>query len=479
MSGSQVLVVEDERIVAEDIKERLERSGYVVPAIAASGEEALAAGLASPPDLVVMDVRLEGGMDGIAVAEKMRERLNVPIIYVTAYHSDAVVNRARATFPVGYLIKPLREGQLEALVDIALFANRTEDRMSRSYRWMSKALSGREIGIVGFDGGERIRFINEYAERMTGWRIEEAFGAPLTELIQMGEREKTERDARAILTVLQGDDRFATVEGVLKHRGGELIHVTLWTVPLLNMEGTLFGRALAFKASDESALPDPPALRNESVNGFQPENRPPQRILFGGRDPFVRLGFRSALSRFPEFRIDGEAASEEEVFRELARSDWDAVVLNCCYLAGTGGMNILEAKGRLPESAFLILCTLADRGHLAWAFDQGMSIFLTTGESGDLVNALREIRAGRRYLSPELAAVLGSQGAAPGFGALSGREKDVFHLIVLGKSGKEISSDLNVSVKTVSTYRTRILKKLAMRSTADLVSYALENGILA
>jgi CheY-like chemotaxis protein len=120
MTSYQIIVVEDETIVALDLKNRLTRLGYSVPAMAATGPEAIAVAEKYQPDLILMDIRLQGDMDGIEAAQIIRQRASVPVIYLTAISSPDTINRAKSTGPVGYLVKPFDERDLLALIKSAL-----------------------------------------------------------------------------------------------------------------------------------------------------------------------------------------------------------------------------------------------------------------------------------------------------------------------------------------------------------------------
>ena len=105
MANVNILIVEDERITAEDMKKALNSVGFNVPAIVSSGEEAIKAAEELNVDLVIMDIRLEGEMDGIQAAEKIRSKLGIPIIYLTAYSDEKTVQRAKITEPSGFILK--------------------------------------------------------------------------------------------------------------------------------------------------------------------------------------------------------------------------------------------------------------------------------------------------------------------------------------------------------------------------------------
>jgi CheY-like chemotaxis protein len=126
MATAQILVVEDEAIVAVDIQNTLKRLGYEVPAIAFSGEEALKKAEELHPDLVVMNIEIRGAMDGIAAAQKIRDQFNIPVVYLTAYMDEERLKRAQATAPFSYVIKPFEERELHSTIERALKETKME-----------------------------------------------------------------------------------------------------------------------------------------------------------------------------------------------------------------------------------------------------------------------------------------------------------------------------------------------------------------
>jgi CheY-like chemotaxis protein len=120
MAKAQILVVEDESIVAEDIRMCLQKWGYSVPAVVYSGKEAVKKAGENKPDLVLMDIRLQGEMNGIEAAEEIRECFNIPVVYLTAYKDGRMLKQAKITEPYGYVIKPFEDIELQTTVERAL-----------------------------------------------------------------------------------------------------------------------------------------------------------------------------------------------------------------------------------------------------------------------------------------------------------------------------------------------------------------------
>lgn len=129
MAGARILIVEDEDIVAGEIKNILVHLGYTVAGIVDSGEEAVTIVTTTPPDVVLMDIVLYGGIDGIQAAERIREHVDIPIIFLTAHDDDATLQHAKISDPFGYLIKPCKSKELHSAIEIALYRHTMEKKL--------------------------------------------------------------------------------------------------------------------------------------------------------------------------------------------------------------------------------------------------------------------------------------------------------------------------------------------------------------
>lgn len=149
--SAHILIVEDEGIVAFNLQQRLSHMGYHVPDVAVSGTETLALVAQSRPDLILMDIHIEGAMDGIDVAARIHETNPVPVVYLTAYSEDATLERARQTRPYGYLIKPFSERELHATIQMALERHEVEKALAESRQLLQQALDSAQMGTVEID----------------------------------------------------------------------------------------------------------------------------------------------------------------------------------------------------------------------------------------------------------------------------------------------------------------------------------------
>ncbi len=150
-SSAHILIVEDEAIVAFNLQQRLSHMGYHVPDVAVSGRETLDLVSQSRPDLILMDIHIEGAMDGIDVAARIQQSHPVPVIYLTAYSEDSTLERARQTRPYGYLIKPFSERELHATIQMALERHAVEKALADSQQLLQQALDSAQMGTVEID----------------------------------------------------------------------------------------------------------------------------------------------------------------------------------------------------------------------------------------------------------------------------------------------------------------------------------------
>ncbi len=179
MSLARILVVEDEGIIAQDIQSTLEKLGYEVPAIAVVGEEAIEKATELRPDLVLMDIVLWGGMDGVEAATRIRDELRIPVIYLTAHSDSATLQRAKVTGPYGYIVKPLVERELRIGIEMALHKHALENRLAEQDKWFATALTSIGEAVIATDTDGLVRFMNPLAESITGWTQADAHGQHL------------------------------------------------------------------------------------------------------------------------------------------------------------------------------------------------------------------------------------------------------------------------------------------------------------
>jgi two-component system invasion response regulator UvrY len=207
------------------------------------------------------------------------------------------------------------------------------------------------------------------------------------------------------------------------------------------------------------------------------------RALVADDHAVVRRGVKELLTDSGEVAVLGEAASGREVLEHVRRADWDVCVLDI-NLPDQSGFDLLQTlKAERPELPVLILTICSEDQYAVRALRAGAAGYLTKESAPEeLLGAVRKVVAGGRYISPSLAERLalrvGDSMEAPAHEALSDREFQVFRMLATGQTASQAAEALHLSVKTISTYRARVLEKLAIRTNADLVLYAARNGLI-
>ena len=181
--AANILIVEDEHIVAMDIQVCLTNLGYSVPIVVDTGEEAISHVAKGPPDLVLMDIRLAGEMDGVEAAEIVRSRFDVPVVYLTAQVDNHTLERAKTTGPFGYVLKPFEERDLHTTIEMALAKHQMEKRLRESEERLRLVIENALDAVVAMDERGTITEWNPQAEKIFGWSREEVLDRNLAETI--------------------------------------------------------------------------------------------------------------------------------------------------------------------------------------------------------------------------------------------------------------------------------------------------------
>ena len=173
---TKILVVEDEGLIALDLKNRLEKAGYLVPTLADNFEDAVASVERDRPSMVLMDIRLRGNQDGIQAAHHIRRKFDVPVIFVTAYADRETLKRARVTEPYGYVVKPFVGVDFHAQIEVALYKHQMEKKVRASEAWFSAAFHSAADALITAGADGNIKHMNEPASKLTGWSQSQADG---------------------------------------------------------------------------------------------------------------------------------------------------------------------------------------------------------------------------------------------------------------------------------------------------------------
>ena len=251
MTKARIMVVEDEGVVAMQVAETLRGLGYEVPLVVMTGEEAVAKLLETEPDLVLMDIHLRGGVSGVEAAHRIRQRLDVPIVYLTAFSDAETLEQAQLTEPYGYVLKPFEEKSLHAILQMSLMKHRRTRQARESGWWMSAVAESMMEAVIICDPKGYVKFANPAAEGLLGRKRSEVLETRMSELVRL-----VDAETRAAVT-------FPVTEPFLENRSTvrancrliladeREIPVEISASPLRSPEGTLFGILYVFRESTE------------------------------------------------------------------------------------------------------------------------------------------------------------------------------------------------------------------------------------
>jgi PAS domain S-box-containing protein len=247
MHNVKVLVVEDETIVAMDIKNRLENLKYIVTGTASSGEDGIILAAQTCPDIVLMDIMMGENMDGVETAEKIRSRFGIPVIYLTAYADEKTLSRAKITKPFGYILKPFEEMELNAAIEIAIYNHNIERELEESKQWLHDALTSIGDAVIATDKEGIIKLINPYAQAITGWKEEEALNKPLGTIFNIinGDTGEKVDDAREKV-IREGIFYGLACNSILMGKNGNKIPVDIIGSAIKNNRKNIIGVILIF-----------------------------------------------------------------------------------------------------------------------------------------------------------------------------------------------------------------------------------------
>ena len=244
-----IFIVEDEFITATDLREKLKSLGYVIAGEAKDGEEAIRKVMDTNPDLILMDIKLNGEMDGFEAAEKIHNHVDIPIIYLTAFSDQHTLDRAKYTQPFAYLLKPFDNREIHTSIEVAMHRHEIEKRVRGRERWLSRILDSIRDAVIAADSKGCIQYMNSVAEAQTAWRQEEAMGKNVGELFQFVNTASGDKCDLSIIKVVQTGE-VVTLPNCILHipRGQKELSVDGSLYPIEDEEG-IIGVVFVFRES--------------------------------------------------------------------------------------------------------------------------------------------------------------------------------------------------------------------------------------
>ncbi len=269
MTKAGILIVEDERIIAMDIKHSLLNLGYEVVGMAASGEDAIVKAGESCPDLILMDIMLQGEIDGIEAAEQIRQFYNIPLVYLTAYANDSILERAKITQPFGYVLKPFRETELVSNIEIALYRHKMEKKSQNRQHWLTATLRSISDGVIATDVSGRVIFMNPAAEFLTDWDLEEAKGVDINQLLQIYDEVTRKPVGLADQQLFPKQDFFTPpIPNLLVTRNGSEKIIDYRVAPIVNEADGIIGLIFLFRDITEQRQLEAHLIRADKLDSI-------------------------------------------------------------------------------------------------------------------------------------------------------------------------------------------------------------------
>jgi hypothetical protein len=247
MLCARILVAEDESLIAEELQDRLERMGHTVVSVVSSGEEAVRSVDESHPELVLMDIRLKGEMDGIEAAARIQENADTPVIYLTAHSDDATIERAKMTAPFAYLLKPFEERDLRISIELALHKGEMERQLRKSEQKYVTTLTSIGDAVIATDAEARITFMNPMAEKLTGWTLAESLGHPLEDVFRIVKETTRDLVENPVLKALRESQTVGLANQTILVAKNREYPIEDSASPIKDGDGAIQGGVLVFR----------------------------------------------------------------------------------------------------------------------------------------------------------------------------------------------------------------------------------------
>ncbi|MEI7637875.1 MAG: PAS domain S-box protein, partial [Syntrophus sp. (in: bacteria)] len=257
MSNHKIMIVEDEKIVSEDIRASIEKMGYSACAAASSGKEAIEKAGLIRPDLILMDIVLTGSMDGIEAATQIKDLYKIPVVYLTAFGGEDILQRAKVAEPYGYITKPFNERELHIAIEIALYKKQAEVRITKMEQWLVTILKSIGDAVVALDKEHRIIFMNAVAENLTGWSQEDALGKKIAEVLNIKDQDLSDLEKHLVEDVITEGLIINLIEDrLLIAKDGSEVPISDSVAPIKEDKGEALGSVLIFRDITKSKQTD-------------------------------------------------------------------------------------------------------------------------------------------------------------------------------------------------------------------------------
>ena len=465
MMKARVMVVEDESIVAKNIQARLKQLGYIVPATFSSGEEALENIENIKPNLVLMDIVLDGKIDGLETAEIIHNRYKIPIVYLTAYADDITLERAKKSVPFGYLVKPFEITELKSAIEIALNSYSNQQKLIEKSERLEKSFNTISYAVLVIDRNGRINLANTQAELSLGFDSNSLRGQEVEKFIKIP-------DSLGIGDFLLKNQHIHTQ---LLNKSNNHIPICIDSNPIRNEMGGAIGSLVRFNISNDRNVD--PCIKMQIHNYEHISGNKSVTIGIMAQPKLLIQGIKNLIMKNQDINVIFEESEFKHLEDKLRFHDPEILCINDSLTESEIG-NLIEMINQYKLKAnIILLMNRFDQNLLINALSLGVKGCLScNSESIKLLEAIRTVQSGNIWLEvetlnqilPKLLSTSKKRKYNISNHNLTRREEEIAKLIMKGYSNKNIAQKLYITEKTVKTHLTKIFKKLGINNRLEL-----------
>ncbi|YAF96048.1 MAG: diguanylate cyclase domain-containing protein [Nodularia sp. CChRGM 3473] len=277
MFASKILVVEDEKVLALNIINTLQKLGYNVPEITYSGEDAIKKVAETHPHLVLIDISLSGKIDGVKVADTIQRDFHIPVLYLIEY-SEYKLHNQRLSEPFSYILKPFAETDLHIAVEMAIYQHQVKQKLQEEKQRLESVIDSMPCALIVTYTSGCIQMMNPMAEALTGWQQDEAFGKDLAEVVNLVDKDMDEAIENLATQVMEAGEVLSLPEKcTLIAKDGREIPIGDNIAPIRDRNGQITGAVLVFQDITQRKQMEAQLLRNAFYDGL---TALPNRVLF-------------------------------------------------------------------------------------------------------------------------------------------------------------------------------------------------------
>ncbi|MEH1933423.1 MAG: diguanylate cyclase [Nostoc sp.] len=278
MFARKILVVEDEKILASNIRKSLQKLGYSVSEITKSGEEVIKKVAETHPHLVLIDICLAGEIDGVHVADIIQNHFHVPVVYLTECSEYKTLHKNQLSEPFNYIVKPFIESDLHFAIEMALYKHQSKNILHQEKQRLAAIINSMGCAVIVTYANGCIQMMNPIAERFTGWKQSEAFGKDLVEVVNLVDKNVGETIENLATHVIEAGEVLNLPENcTLISKDGKEIAIGDNVAPIRDQNGNITGAVLVFQDITKRKQTEVQLIRNAFYDGL---TALPNRILF-------------------------------------------------------------------------------------------------------------------------------------------------------------------------------------------------------